>query len=66
MTDHPRLPEAGDDPGMRDDPDPDLESGFGIPRWVKVVAIVVAVLALLAVVMLLIGCGGHGPSRHLP
>jgi hypothetical protein len=34
----------------------------GIPRWVKVVGIVVAVVALLVIVMLLVGGGsGHRP-----
>ncbi len=59
MTDQPGQPEPGDDPGMPYDREP---TG-GIPRWVKVVAIVVAVLALLVVTMLLVG-GGHGPRRH--
>jgi hypothetical protein len=37
----------------------------GLPRWVKVVGIVVIVVALLFVAMMLIGGpGGHGPSRH--
>ena len=34
-----------------------------IPRWVKVGAIIVAVVALLVVIRLLVG-GGHGPRRH--
>ena len=34
------------------------------PRWVKVFAIVAAVLAALVLVLLLSG-GGHGPGRHL-
>jgi hypothetical protein len=59
MTDPPRPPEASDDSGMRYDG----ESSTGMPRWVKLVGIIVAVLALLVVVMLLIG-GGHGPRRH--
>lgn len=36
-----------------------------MPRWVKVSAIVAAVLALLAVAVLLISGGEHGPSRHM-
>jgi hypothetical protein len=36
----------------------------GIPRWVKVYGIIVLVLALLAIVMLLIGGGGHTPRPH--
>jgi hypothetical protein len=64
MTDRPGFRESGDDSGTEYEPDP----GIGIPRWIKVVGIVVAVVVLLvAVVMLLIGGGGdggHGPSRH--
>jgi hypothetical protein len=36
----------------------------GMPRWVKVSGIIVAVLVLLLVIVLLIS-GGHGPRRHL-
>lgn len=61
MTDRPPAPNPGDDSGMVYD----RESPPGIPRWVKVVGIVVAVVALLVVVMLLVGGGGgHGPQRH--
>jgi hypothetical protein len=61
MTDPPRSPKPGDDSGMVYD----RESAAGIPRWVKVVGIIVIVLALLVVVMLLVGGGGgHGPRRH--
>lgn len=49
---------SGSDPGY------DRDRG-GIPRWVKVTGIVVAVLALLIVVAKLTGLdAGHGPSRH--
>ena len=62
MIDPPPQPETSDDNGMRYDGD----SRTGIPRWVKVVGIVVAVLALLVVIVLLVGGGGgHGPSRHM-
>jgi hypothetical protein len=61
MTDPPRRPEiSDDDSGLRYD----RESSAGIPRWVKLVGIIVAVLALLVVLVLLVGGGGHGPSRH--
>lgn len=36
----------------------------GIPRWVKVSGLVVAVLVLLLVVVMLLVGGEHGPSRH--
>lgn len=35
------------------------------PRWVKVFAIVLAILIVLVVARLLLG-GGHGPGRHSP
>ena len=39
----------------------------GIPRWVKVLGIVVIVLALLIAIALATGLGGpHGPARHAP
>jgi hypothetical protein len=41
----------------------DREPTAGIPRWVKVAALVVAVLALLVLLMFLIG-GGHSPRLH--
>jgi hypothetical protein len=41
----------------------DDESSGGIPRWIKVAGIILAVLVLLAVAMLAVG-GGHSPRRH--
>jgi hypothetical protein len=38
------------------------EGDTGIPRWMKVVGIIVAVVALLVIVMLLVG-GGSGHKR---
>ncbi len=36
------------------------------PRWVKVSAIIVGVLIVLAVIVMLAGVGGeHGPGRHM-
>jgi hypothetical protein len=66
MTDRPPTPDPDDDPGMVYD----RESPPGMPRWVKVAGIILAVVALLVVVMLLVGGGGggggggHGPQRH--
>jgi hypothetical protein len=34
------------------------------PRWVKVSAIIVGALLLLAVIVKLTGAGDHGPGRH--
>ncbi len=42
---------------------PERAPTTGMPRWVKVSAIVAVVLVVLVVVMLLVG-GDHGPSRH--
>jgi len=36
----------------------------GTPRWVKVFAIVALVAIVFVVVLLVVGKGGHGPSRH--
>jgi hypothetical protein len=43
----------------------DRGSPPGMPRWVKVSGILLAVLVLLLVVVLLISGGGHGPRRHV-
>ena len=50
MVDPPRHPNSGEDAAM--------------PRWVKVLGIVVAVVVLLVVAVMLIGGGGHRPRRH--
>jgi hypothetical protein len=60
MTEPPRHPETGDDDaGVR----PDRES-TGIPHWVKVVGIIVAIVVLLVVVLMLTGVfsDGHRPG----
>lgn len=39
----------------------------GTPRWVKVFAIIAAVLVVLVAIVLITGLGGnHGPWRHMP
>ncbi|MCM0675307.1 hypothetical protein NCC78_11500 [Micromonospora phytophila] len=49
---------AGQRPGARQGP--------GMPRWVKVLALVAFALVLLFVIVQLTGFGGgHGPGRHL-
>jgi len=60
MTDPAHDPDTSDDDGTQYD----YESNTGIPRWVKVAGIVLAVLALLVIVVLLVGGGDHGPRRH--
>lgn len=37
-----------------------------LPRWVKVMLVVVGVLALAVVAHQVIGGGQHGPNRHVP
>jgi hypothetical protein len=67
MADPPRHSDADADA----DADGDSSTGYGrgptsgTPRWVKVSAIVAAVLVLLVAVMLVSG-GRHGPGRHQP
>ena len=38
----------------------------GTPRWVKVFGIIVIFVVLLAVAIIFISGGEHGPSRHTP
>ena len=56
------VPPASGDHG-HDGYDYEHEPNRGIPRWVKVTAIIVVLTALLVVIMLLVG-GGHAPRRH--
>jgi hypothetical protein len=60
-TDHGSSEEAyvADPP-----PYPNSREEAGIPRWVKVLGIVVAVVVLLVVALMFIGGGGHSPRRH--
>ncbi|MBA3368268.1 MAG: hypothetical protein H0T99_06310 [Geodermatophilaceae bacterium] len=62
MTDPSRYPNSGDDAAV----EPAGDSGDGVPRWVKVSAIVALIVVLMVTVMLLLNVGGgeHGPSRH--
>jgi hypothetical protein len=60
MADPPRSRDPGEDAGVA----ADRESPPGMPRWVKVSGIIVAMLVLLLLIVLLIS-GGHGPRRHL-
>lgn len=38
----------------------------GMPRWVRMSAIIAGALILLAVIAVIISGGRHGPGRHLP
>lgn len=50
----------------QDQADVGLGTPPGMPRWVKIAAIVVGVLILLFLVLQLTGVGGeHGPGRHM-
>lgn len=60
MADQAPYSGAGDDTGVRPDP----ESTTGTPRWVKVFGIITIVVVLLFVILLIAGGGRHGPSRH--
>ena len=60
MADPPRSRDPGEDADLTGD----RGSPPGMPRWVKVSGIIVAVLALLLVIVLLISGGDHGPRRH--
>ena len=44
----------------------DRASPPGMPRWVKVSGIVVAILVILIILVMLLVGGGHGPGRHMP
>lgn len=49
------------------EPTPGGDDGHRMPRWVKgFILAAVAAVVLAVVVVLAIGSGGHGPSRHLP
>lgn len=37
----------------------------GVPRWVKVSAMVVAAVIILVIAVMLLAGGNHGPGRHL-
>ena len=47
-------------------PDTGASQYPGMPRWVKVSAIVVLVVVLVLVVAMVASGGQHGPMRHVP
>lgn len=58
------LPDSPGDPDTRYDTlGPDRESTTGMPRWIWVSELVIAVVVLAVVAIMLIGGGGHGPSQ---
>jgi hypothetical protein len=60
MGDPPRDRHTGEDARLAADRQP----APGMPRWVKLSAVIVAVLVLLLVVVMLLSGSGHGPQRH--
>jgi hypothetical protein len=55
MADPPRYPDTSRG----------QERGEGLPRWLKLSLIVVAIVALLIATLMLTGVfGAHGPMRH--
>ena len=59
MTEPPRYTDSDSDSGKRTGED------SGTPRWVWVLGISVAIVALLFVAMMFLGGGEHGPVTHL-
>lgn len=57
-------PRRTEDHDQHSGAEPDRSSSTGMPRWVKVFGIVLAVVVLLLAVVFLVGGGNHGPSRH--
>lgn len=57
---------ADSEPAFPADPD-DASGGPPVtPRWVKLGAIAAIILVLLAVLVMKMSGGQHGPSRHTP
>jgi hypothetical protein len=59
MTDSPAQPDDLDQTGATGGQSPPA----GMPRWVKVFAVIGIILVVVLLVALLVG-GNHGPSRH--
>ena len=65
MEHHPTNHGLSEEAHVADPPrDPNSREVAGMPRWVKVLGIVVAVVVLLVVAAMFIGGGGHSPRRH--
>ncbi|MDT9698387.1 hypothetical protein [Streptomyces sp. P17] len=61
MADPSQEPDTRDKTGGA----PGRNPAVGVPRWVKVSALIAVVVVLLFVVVLLVkGPGDHGPGRH--
>ena len=56
---------SSDDTGPTSDQSPISDTPPRVPRWVKALAVIAGVLALLVLILMLTGLGGeHGPGRH--
>jgi hypothetical protein len=65
MEHHPNDHGFSEEAHVADPPRyPNSREEAGMPRWVKVLGIVVAVVVLLVVATMFIGGGGHSPRRH--
>jgi hypothetical protein len=60
MTNRSPYRDTGSDTGVGSDHD----SPGGLPRWVWVSGIIVAIVVLTMIAIVLIGGGGHGPRLH--
>jgi hypothetical protein len=61
-----RSRDTGGASGVGDGGHPlDGPNSAGVPRWVKVFGLVLAVLVVLAALVMLLSGGAHGPGRHL-
>ncbi|MGH3442331.1 MAG: hypothetical protein ACRDUY_09885 [Nitriliruptorales bacterium] len=58
----PTRPDAEGEPPTSDDAGPPS----GMPRWLKVLGLVVGIGILLLVVTMMNAGGQHGPGRHAP
>lgn len=61
MSDPHRRPGRGDDANLETSPEGDR----GVPRWVKLFGLAAILLLALAIVVMLLSGGQHGPGRHL-
>lgn len=60
----PPVP-SSDDTGPTSDQGTISDTPPRVPRWVKALAVIAGVLALLVLILVLTGLGGeHGPGRH--
>ncbi|MEC5425334.1 hypothetical protein QGM71_17775 [Virgibacillus sp. C22-A2] len=45
---------------------PDHESTTSTPRWVKLSGIIIIIVIMIAIFIMVISGGNHGPGRHMP